>query len=745
VGPNFEEVGDAALAMANVLLPQWLGGKRQGHEWIGETRANGGLGNSWCINLTTGAWLHGAGDERGGDMVSLYAALNHLNQKAALKEVALQVGVTNRPVRVLERTQPTEAPVEPIPLGAPEPIDDPVLGKPVLISRYGSAFWVLRFEKDGKKTFRPMTWRRGKWARKGYPAPRPLYNLAGLAANPEAPVLLVEGEKSADAAAKVMGAYVVMTWASGSSAVHQNDWSPLKGRDVLVWPDADDPGAKAAAEIAGELAKLEAKRVRVITVDDHADGWDAADAIAEGWDTKRIAAWAKPRIRVTWPAEAVVEPVPAETPAAETQLPAVTRDAPVLDEGEVVDSAVVNWKTLGLDCNEGGMPHATIANVSTIIQAHPKLQGRIWYDSFTDQVTTTMHGCAARRWTDADDLNLTVFIQQSLRLNKVKMDMVGAGVTHAARRASRNSLTNYLDGLEWDGVQRLETWLADCLGCEHNEYSMAIAVNWPISMVARAYVPGSKVDTMPVLEGAQGMAKSTFLEVLGAPWYGSIPVAFGDKDFLQAIQGRWLVEIPDMTGFSKREHTHILATITIRSDIYRPSYGRHTEEHPRVAVFAATSETDDYLQDARGRRRYWPLRCTDIDIDALHQQRDQVFAEARVRYRAGAKWYEMPGSADDEQSARAAPDLWTDKVIDYVNEMHQAARFNRTPIYITSSRILSDAIELTIAKQGDIEKRRIARIMRENGWVQKRDAYTRHWKKLERPKDGPPADPPPEV
>jgi len=237
---------------------------------------------------------------------------------------------------------------------------------------------------------------------------------------------------------------------------------------------------------------------------------------------------------------------------------------------------------------------------------------------------------------------------------------------------------------------------------------------------------------MPVLEGPQGMSKSTFLEVLGDPWYGSIPVAFGDKDFLQAIQGRWLVEIPDMTGFSKREHTQILATITIRSDIYRASYGRHTEEHPRVAIFAATSETDDYLQDARGRRRYWPLRCTDIDIDALHSMRDQIFAEAVARYREGAKWYEMPATADIEQSARATPDLWSDKVLDYCNELWEQSKFSRAPLAITSSRILSDAIEIPLAKQDDGCKKRIARILRENNWVQKRDAVGRVWKKMER-------------
>jgi putative DNA primase/helicase len=319
-----------------------------------------------------------------------------------------------------------------------------------------------------------------------------------------------------------------------------------------------------------------------------------------------------------------------------------------------------------------------------------------------------------------------------LRLPKLSLALMQEAVQHAAECHERNSLTDWLDSLTWDGEPRLEHWLADTLGVEHNDYSQAVAVNWPIAMVARAYQPGCKVDNMPVLEGASGASKTTFLEVLGDPWYKSLPHAFGDKDFLQAIQGTWLIEIPDMTGFSRREHTQILATITIRNDSYRASYGRFVEDHPRVAMFAATSETDDYLQDARGRRRYWPLRCSAIDIDALRAQREQIFAEAVQRYRVGAPWYAMPDSADEEQLARASVDLWSDRVIDYVNDLWEETKRTGRTIPIVSPRILLDAIELPLAKQTDTERKRIARIMRENGWIQVRDAHGRWWKKIER-------------
>lgn len=722
---EFKAVADAALSMAHTLLPQWLGGKRQGHEWVGESKANGGLGNSWCINLKTGAWGHFSGDQRGGDLVALYAELNHVSQVVALEQVADIVGVSDRPVAVLERRKPpTERPAEEIPLGAAEPLADSRLGLPVATHRYGTAFWVLRYERDGKKTFRPLTWRNGKWSRKAYPEPRPLYNLGDLMLRPDAPVLIVEGEKAADALATVLVGYVVMTWANGCNAVHKNDWHPLRGRDVLIWPDADEPGGKAGAAVAEVVSRVEPDRVRLITVDDHSDGWDGADAVAEGWDAPRIVTWAKPRVRVVFPLD--------EAPAAATASPAP--GPPTTAAASLGDSAVVNWSFFSLDTNEGGVPHATLANASQILQMHPDYKGRIWLDSFRGRIYHTLRGPAPRPWTDSESRAVTARLQAQLRLPKLQLNLMQDAIQHAAECHARNSLTTWLDSLEWDGTERLQTWLADCLGVEHNEYSMAVARNWAIAMVARAFVPGSKMDNMPVLEGASGLNKTTFLETLGGEWYKSLSHAFGDKDFLQAIQGAWLIEIPDMTGFSRRDHTQILATITTRIDTYRASYGRYVEDHPRVAIFAATSETSDYLQDTRGRRRYWPLRCTAIDLDALRGQRDQIFAEAVQAYRDGAKWYEMPGEATDaEQVERATPDLWTDKVIDYASELWAEEKRTGRPHPITSSHILYYAIEMPLAKQGLVEKNRIARIMRENGWIQSRKTHTRNWIKKDRP------------
>jgi putative DNA primase/helicase len=736
VSLQFADVAAAALEMAPVLLAQWIGGKRQGHEWVGERKANGGLGDSWAVNLNTGQWLHGAGDEVGGDLVSLHAAINHLDQLAALKIVASMVGIIDGPApKILPRVRPEKAPEskpEPIPEDAPPIPPHPEHGAASAVYAYGSAFVVARYDlAANEKQFRPFTWRAGRWHAKGYPEPRPLYGAAQLAAQPQAPVLVVEGEKCADIAALTLKKYVCLTWSGGAQAVKKTDWAPLAGRDVIIWPDADEPGAQAAANVAERIAGI-AERVRVIQPNGQTDGWDIADAVAEGWDAKTIAKWASEHIRVVTATMSEPTPVAAPKDAAESsdfrpEGSEVATTEPATSE----PSAMVVWQHLPLDKNDKGVPHATLANASVVFQLHEAFRGKIWLDSFRGRIYHTLHGPAPRAWTDLESRQVTAWMQQNLHLPKMTLSLVQDAVMHAAECNQRNSLIEWLDSLEWDGVPRLDDWLADTLEVERSEYTTAVARNWPISMVARAFVPGCQVDHMTVLEGHMGRGKSKFLEILGGEWYKALPMAFGDKDFLQAIQGAWLIEIPDMTGFSRREHSHVLATITIRTDEYRKSYGRFSEAYPRVAVFAATSETDDYLQDTRGRRRYWPLRCGHINLDSLYAQRSQIFAEAVCIYRQGATWHVMPDSTDDEQLDRNAPDLWTDLINGFVERISGETSLIGSRD-ITSTRILEQAIGILPAKQGDIEKKRISRIMRDLGWVPMRTKDQRYWKKVER-------------
>lgn len=747
--PDFKDVAARALAMADVLLPEWIGGHRVGNEWKGERKANGGPGDSWCINVITGKWIHGASGRGGLDMISMYAAKHNIDNLAALHEVYPMTGITDKPVKTLPlKPQKDESDsVDEIPPDAPPIPDHHQHGPAAAVYRYGLAFVIARYHlPDGVKTFCPFTWRSGRWVMRGYPAPRPIYGAEILHKMPDVPVLIVEGEKACDAARGALPSNMVVTWAGGAAGVDKNDWGVLKGRDVIIWPDADEPGWKAGARLAQILVPI-AERVRIVDTHGQPEGWDIANAIEEKWDAKRIAAWVKERIKAYdkppkanghakyLPKEAT--PPELDSAVPDEYIPARKPEDQVTEYpmGVPPPSSIVTWAELGLMRDSKQVPHPTMSNASLVLQRHPYFRDKLWYDSFRGKVYHSLNGEVPRLWGDADTRRATAFIQQQLQLPKINLMTVHEAMMHAAECNQRNSLLEWLNSLKWDGVERLDTWLFDCLGVERNPYNDAVSRNWPISMVARAYSPGCQVDTMPVLEGSMGRGKSRFLEELGSPWFAAIQIAFGEKDFFQAIQGRWLIEIPDMSGFSRRDVQQILATITNRNDVYRKSHGRITEEHPRVTVFAATSETDDYLKDQRGRRRYWPLRCGYIDLDVLHQQRSQVFAEAVVRYQAGSTWYEMPtDETDEEQRDRAAQDLWTDPVMTYVESAWANQKYSLKPIQITIESILRDALEMPAAKHSSVEAQRVVRILREHDWMKTRNSRGRFWVKIERKK-----------
>ena len=370
------------------------------------------------------------------------------------------------------------------------------------------------------------------------------------------------------------------------------------------------------------------------------------------------------------------------------------------------ESVYVTYERLGLSRSSNGQPYPTVANVAIILATHEQFAGKIWRDAFRGKIYHSTDG-DARPWCDADALRLTAWINHSLQMPKVGLQVVHHAVDLAAANDQRNSVTDWLSGLVWDGTERLSYWLDDCLGVARTPFTEAVARNWLVSMVARAYRPGCQADHMPVLEGLSGAGKSSALAILGGEWYKAAPQAFGTKAFCEVIVGAWLVEIPDMVGFGRREHSEIISAITTRSDSYRAAYARHAEDHARTAIFAATSETDEYLQDSRGERRYWPLRCTEIRLDALRELRDQLFAEAVVYFSRGDDWHSVPAiEARAEQSAREEIDIWMDKIADFVA--------SRTSVSVTE--IATTCLSIPHGQQSRSDQMRISKCLKKLGF-----------------------------
>ena len=331
---QIRRIAAAALDRAEDVARHWLPeGKRQGAEWVARNpRRDDQRAGSFSVNLTTGAWSDFATGDKGGDLAALIAYLDGAKQGEAARRLADFLGIAADPAKpkmggagvagggrraepgasaaVAERHNLPEnaaGPILPIPAQAPPLPAHPRHGKPSATWIYRDAegralFHVCRFDPpNGRKQICPLTWWVDGWRWKATPAPRPLYNLDRIAAQPGAPVLVCEGEKAGDAAAQLFPDCPATTAPNGAQAPNKADWSPLKGRRVLIWPDNDQPGqdyavaiarlARAAGAVSVDVLDLAALAINPTTgaAHDLPAGWDAADALADGWTAARLA------------------------------------------------------------------------------------------------------------------------------------------------------------------------------------------------------------------------------------------------------------------------------------------------------------------------------------------------------------------------------------------------------------------------------------------------------------------------
>ena len=262
-----------------------------------------------------------------------------------------------------------------------------------------------------------------------------------------------------------------------------------------------------------------------------------------------------------------------------------------------------------------------------------------------------------RRWKDSDDASFYRYMEAFYGLTgKDKLDNA---LLIASSQNRINDVKQYLQGLRWDGVKRLDTLLHDYLGAEDNAYTRAVMRKSLCAAVARAVTGGVKYDYMPILVGPQGIGKSTFLSILGKDWFSDSLTTFEGKEAAELIQGTWINEVGELTAFTKQETQVIKQFLSKTDDIYRAAYGRRTEKYPRRCVFFGTSNDAEFLKDTTGNRRFWPVDVgTHLSKKSVWRDLplavDQVWAEAFVYWQLGESLYlskEVERMAQEAQEA----------------------------------------------------------------------------------------------
>ncbi|MBN9023006.1 MAG: toprim domain-containing protein, partial [Rhizobiales bacterium] len=272
-----------------------------------------------------------------------------------------------------------------------------------------------------------------------------------------------------------------------------------------------------------------------------------------------------------------------------------------------------------------GTPERNEANVITALSNDEAFAGALVFDEFRQETMVNRAlpwGDDASRlprpWSDADDGRCAEWLRH--REINVAPIVVSRSVTAVARDIGVHPVRDYLSGLTWDSAPRLATWATTYLGAEDTALNRAFGSRWMISAVARIMRPGVKVDHMLILEGPQGAKKSTALKVLaGDEWFTDELAEIGSKDAAQQMRGIWIIEIAELDAIGRAEVSRIKAFLTRTVDRYRPPYERYVVEVPRQCVFAGSVNPDTYLRDETGNRRFWPVRCGNIDLEALRR------------------------------------------------------------------------------------------------------------------------------
>jgi hypothetical protein len=355
-----------------------------------------------------------------------------------------------------------------------------------------------------------------------------------------------------------------------------------------------------------------------------------------------------------------------------------------------------------------GIPRPTCANARRALRA---LNVECRYDVFHDKLLVSGQTIKHRSNLDQTVLVLRAKIHKAWKFDPGTKNTTDA-VVQLGLDNEFDPVLDYVNALKWDGAPRLDRWLITYMGADDTELNREFGRLALLAAVRRVRRPGCKFDFIIVLEGPQGVQKSKAIETLAGTENFSDQTILGvrDREQQELLAGVWLYEIAELSNIRKTEVEHLRAFASRTHDRARPAYGRTRVDQPRRCVLFATTNDDRYLKVAD--RRFWPIKTGNIDIGALTQDRDQLWAEATTQEPNESILLrrELWSAARIEQEAREESDPWDDKLIQACGTVEQGEE------RVSSADLLEIALGVHVSKQRDVDFKRLGRCMRRLGW-----------------------------
>ncbi|HEY4365118.1 MAG TPA: VapE domain-containing protein [Bryobacteraceae bacterium] len=623
--------------------------RQTGHEWRGPCPLHVGKRDSFAVNPLTGDWFCHSECGRGGSLIDFEIELSGKTFSEGAVEARAIVGR----------------------LGD--------LRKGAIVSTYDYVdedgkllFQCVRHEPKHFSQRRPDGSDRWIWNLQG--VRRVLFRLPTL--KDAETVLIAEGEK--DVLNLVKRGFVATCNPMGAGKWRTEYSDQLAGKQVVIFPDNDEVGERHCVDVARSL-QGKATSVRIVRIP---VGKDASDWIAAGATRDDL-------LKAIGVAAVYSDRAASDTPAKST-----------------------DWASQLL-MSDRGAPRAVLANAITALRLAPEWDGVLAFDEFSLGTMALKDlpwqaSLVGAEWTDHEDRLTADWLQHHGIY--VTVEIAGLAVQTVAKDRTFHPVRERLDALKWDGVDRIHSWLSAYLGVKPTEYTAAVGARWLISAVARIYRPGAKADCALILEGEQGLMKSTALKTLAEPWFTDEIADLGSKDAAMQTRGVWVIEIAELDSMSRADVSKVKGFISRTNDRFRPPYAKRLIESPRQCVFAGSVNHCTYLRDETGGRRFWPVACTRIRLEELERDRDQLWAEAVARFRDREPWWldtvELNLAAEQEQADRYEGDAWDELIADWTKGRQS----------VSLDEVLTLCLVKPKATWAQFDRTRIARCLRALGW-----------------------------
>jgi putative DNA primase/helicase len=324
-------------------------------------------------------------------------------------------------------------------------------------------------------------------------------------------------------------------------------------------------------------------------------------------------------------------------------------------------------------------PRPTLKNLDRILRGDPLFAQAVRYSELKQNIMVDGKSISDQ---DVTEIRLKIAERHAVEFDKNPTNEVLALI---ASYNKYHPVREWLTSLEWDGVPRLDTWLVRWAKVADTPLHRAYGRKTCIGAVRRVMQPGSKLDTVLVLQGGHGKGKSTMCRIMAhdPEWFSDTKIEWDSKEKYAALQGVWIYELAELAGKRKADQDTVKAFISSATDKYRPWYGKHTIEVPRTCAFIATTNDEEPLHDPTGNRRWWVVSIDTVDLELVKVEYQQVWAEAMHAWREGEQHWLEP----DLERAR---ELQNETFESQDPLLPRLAEFARTHAQFTTADFLED-------------------------------------------------------